>query len=814
MEQQASYSDLTRKIEELESELQTVRYQLDRELTKRTEELMRINTSLTREIRQRKEAEQKSRESEELFRTLTEHSQDLIMRIDRDLVPIYANRNTQKFFGIPALQLIGKKPDQFPFPHEFMSLCILTVDEVFKTGEPQRIEYALPNGDWVDFVCVPELSDSGEVCTVLASGRDITDIKNTEMALQSSEDRFRTYADSSRSAIFMIQGSHFTYVNKAIQELTGYSENELLTMNFYDAVHPDMRTAIRERAATRKAGKSLPERYEVHIIRKNGEDLWLDMAVAVFEYEGNRAIFGTAFDITESKYAKEALAESERKYRTILETIEEGYFEVDLAGNLTFCNDALCRITGMNRDRLIGMNNREYTSPDTARKMYQAFNQVFRTNEPATVTEYEILVNPCKYMLFELSTSLITDNTGQPTGFRGIVRDNTVKLKLEKERQLLEKQLQQALRMEAIGTLAGGIAHDFNNLLTSIQGNVSIMKIRMDPTHSNFEKLKRIEDLIQNGADLTKQLLGFAMGGKYEVKTTRLNELLINSLKMITRTHKDIRIHEDYQNDIWTADVDPGQIEQVVLNLYVNAAHAMPNGGDMTVRTKNFQLETEMARQWELPPGRYVEISVTDTGIGMDKETLERIFEPFFTTKEMGRGTGLGLASTYGIIKNHKGRISATSAKGRGSTFLIYLPASEKTKSEEIETEKSAGTCRSMILLVDDEESVREVGKEILNEIGYDVVSVGNAQEAVRLLKEKKDLIDLIVLDIILPDLSASETFRTLRTLAPNVKILLSSGYSVDERAIEMMTGGNCGFIQKPFNLRSLSHHVRNMLRP
>ncbi len=812
MEQMPSYSELTRKISELESSLENARAQLDRELQKRTGELMRINKSLTSEIRQRKLAEQSSRKNEELFRTLTEHSQDLIMRIDRDLVLIYANRNTQKFFGVPAGQIIGKKishPAIAPFFSEF---CLKTIEIVFNTGELQRVEFRLQNGLYVDCVCVPERSDTGEVGTVLASGRDITDIKHTETALQNSEDRFRAYAESSKSAIFMIQGERFIYVNRATQELSGYSENELLAMKFSDLVHPDMKTLVQERAEARQGGQTPPDRYEIHAVKKNGQDLWLDMAVTVLDYKGGKSIFGTAFDITESTRAKEALVQSENRYRTILETIEEGYFEVDLAGNLTFFNDALCRITGMGKEKLLGVNNREYTTPETARRMFQTFNQVFRTREPAMIAEYEIIGPAGEPKVFELSTSLITDQKGQPIGFRGIARDKTTKLKLEKERQLLEKQLQQALRMEAIGTLAGGIAHDFNNLLTSIQGNVSIIKIRTDPSHSNFEKLRRIEDLVQSGADLTKQLLGFAMGGKYEVRTTALNELLRNSLKMINRTRKDIVIHEDYTHNLWNVDVDRSQIEQVMLNLYVNAAHAMPNGGELRLRTRNFPMDESTARQWELPPGRYIEISLSDTGIGMEKETLERIFEPFFTTKEMGRGTGLGLASAYGIIKNHKGRISAVSTKGQGSTFFIYLPASEKAEKNDEETAGMAGEGRGTILLVDDEEDVREVGREILNELGYEVITAQNGREAVALLNNKKNRIDLIILDIIMPDLSGPDTFEALRTVAPDMKILLSSGYSINEQAIEMMTDGNCAFIHKPFNLRSLSQHIRNLL--
>jgi two-component system cell cycle sensor histidine kinase/response regulator CckA len=232
--------------------------------------------------------------------------------------------------------------------------------------------------------------------------------------------------------------------------------------------------------------------------------------------------------------------------------------------------------------------------------------------------------------------------------------------------------------MEAIGTLAGGIAHDFNNLLMAIQGRTSIMLMDKDSSHPDFGHLKGIEGYIGSAADLTKQLLGFARGGKYEVKPTDLNELIKKETRMFGRTKKEITIHEKYEDNLWPVEVDRGQIQQVLLNLYVNAWQAMPSGGELYIRTQNVTLDENYLKPHQFEPGRYVQISITDTGIGMDKATRERIFDPFFTTKEIGRGTGLGLASAYGILKNHGGFINVYSEKGHGSTFNIYLPASEK----------------------------------------------------------------------------------------------------------------------------------------
>ncbi|GAG21264.1 unnamed protein product, partial [marine sediment metagenome] len=254
------------------------------------------------------------------------------------------------------------------------------------------------------------------------------------------------------------------------------------------------------------------------------------------------------------------------------------------------------------------------------------------------------------------------------------------------EKKRLEAQFQAAQRMEAIGTLAGGLAHDFNNILMGIQGNTSLILLHKTSTHPDYERLKGIEEGVKSGAELTRQLLGFARGGKYEVRPTNLNELIENQNHMFGRTKKEITIRGKYEDKPWTVEVDQGQIEQVLLNLYVNAWQAMPGGGDLYIETENVTLDEDYAKPFNMEPGRYVKISVTDSGVGMDEATQQRIFEPFFTTKEMGRGTGLGLASVYGIIRNHGGIISVYSEKGKGTTFEIYLPVSQREliKEEEL----------------------------------------------------------------------------------------------------------------------------------
>jgi PAS domain S-box-containing protein len=407
----------------------------------------------------------------------------------------------------------------------------------------------------------------------------------------------------------------------------------------------------------------------------------------------------------------------------------------------------------------------------------------------------------------------IKDESGKIVSLIQIARNITERVRAEKEKKALEAQLLQARKMEAIGTLAGGIAHDFNNLLMGILGNASLMLLGMDTTHPHHEKLKSIEQYVMNGAELTRQLLGLARAGKYDVKPTNVNDIIEKSSEMFGRTRKGITIHRKLWPDIWPVEIDRAQVEQVFLNFYLNAWQSMPGGGNLYLQTENVELDERYTKAFGMEPGRFVKISVMDTGMGMDKATKERIFEPFFTTKEIGRGTGLGLASAYGIIKNHGGIIEVHSEKGHGSTFNIYLPACDKMFEREKrgspgEILKGQGT----ILLVDDEEMILQVGKEMLERLGYNVLMAKGGVEALKIYRMNQHRVHLVILDMIMPDMGGSETFEKLKGINPEVRVILSSGYSLEDQALEIMERGCDGFIQKPFNINDLSKHLRLIL--
>jgi PAS domain S-box-containing protein len=399
------------------------------------------------------------------------------------------------------------------------------------------------------------------------------------------------------------------------------------------------------------------------------------------------------------------------------------------------------------------------------------------------------------------------------SGLRGIIVDGTSRKRAEAEAKKLEAQLFQAQKLESIGTLAGGIAHDFNNLLTGILGGLSLLEFELGPSFPFRKELKEITDQVDRGAQLTKQLLGFARRGKYDEKPLDLNEVVDKTARMFGRTRKDIVLGLELTKSSSQVMADRTQLEQVLLNLFVNAGQAMPEGGTLLLRTEVALLsEAEVAAHGS-EAGEYLRLSVIDTGVGMDARTRERVFEPFFTTKEPGRGTGLGLASVYGIVKNHGGFITVESELGQGATFSVYLPATHEKPSTRETQAPPARRGGETVLVVDDEEPILAITSRLLETMGYRVLTARGGREAVEVLRKHQGKVALVVLDMVMPEMSGRMTFEALRAVAPNLKVLLSSGYSVEGQATELLEQGCDGFIQKPFGLAALAAKLRELFQ-
>jgi two-component system cell cycle sensor histidine kinase/response regulator CckA len=773
------------------------------------------------DITDRTQAEEKMRESEERYRLLAENVGDVIWTMDLEKGGFtYLSPSGEGLLGYPVEEVMNISVEKILTPESFKKAIILFSKELEKqqlidsdkTEGPMSVELEHVRKDgsliWAELSVTFLRDEKGNLCELLGVSRDITARKEAEEALRQSEEKYRTILENIEDGYIEIDlDGNFTFVNRMALEMLGYTHEEMIGMNY------------REYTSEATAGKMYKFFHEIYltgkpaylmdydVIRKDGSIRVNEMSVSLIKNINNNPIGfrGIARDVTQRRLAEETLRQSEEKYRTILENIEDGYFEVDLMGNLNFFNDSFARIWGYPKEELQGMHNSKYSSQETVERVFKIFRQIYLTGNPAQISDYEIFRKDKSTRILEIYASLMRDSQSVPVGFRGIARDIT-------ERKRLEQRFLQAQKMESVGTLAGGIAHDFNNLLMGILGNISMMLMGRDELDKDYERLKNIEQYVQRGSELTKRLLGFARGGKYEVKPTDLKKFITNSSEMFGRTKKEIQIHRKFAEDLWAVEVDQGQMEQVLLNLFVNAWQAMPEGGHLYLEGVNVELGSEDVGPHSIEPGKYVMITVTDTGIGIDDATRVRIFDPFFTTKDRSRGTGLGLASVYGIVKNHGGFIAMESEEGVGTSFHIYLPATfkkvEGDRKENEEIQQGQGT----ILLVDDEEMILDVGSQMLKKIGYDVLTAPGGREAVSVYQNNCNRIDIVILDMIMPEMGGGQTYESLKEIDPEVNVLLSSGYSRDGQAEEILKKGCKGFIQKPFNMKDLSHKIAEIL--
>jgi two-component system cell cycle sensor histidine kinase/response regulator CckA len=488
-----------------------------------------------------------------------------------------------------------------------------------------------------------------------------------------------------------------------------------------------------------------------------------------------------------------------RHFEVILNSMAEGILEITPEGRMVYANPGAVSLINLPENKLLGSNFTDLLQ-EADRLIIKDYLRAMGIQPQIMTEEVSLTINSK-----EISLSFLPVEDQEHKTIILILNDLS-------ERKRMEAQFLQAQKMEAIGNLAGGIAHDFNNLLTIIQGNASLMLLDVDSSHPHYEMLLSIVKQVQSGSRLTKQLLGYARKGKYDVRPFQLNQLVEETSKTFGRTRKEITIHRELADDLFPIEGDIGQIEQILMNLLVNAADAMPTGGDIFLRTINIPHGDMKGKLYNPKPGDYVLLTVTDTGIGMDPKTLERIFEPFFTTKELGRGTGLGLASVYGIVKGHGGYIDVESKELRGTTFKTYLPASSGEVYKIIEAPEHIIKGTGTILLVDDEKEVLEVAEKLLKAMGYHVLTAWEGREAIEVYRKHRETIDLVLLDIIMPDMKGGEVFDRLKEINPEVKILLSSGYSIDGEATRILQRGGKGFIQKPFDIEQLSQSIRAIL--
>jgi PAS domain S-box-containing protein len=688
--------------------------------------------------------------------------------------------------------------------HEFMQYG--PIEFLRKTGKPAPAEInarllRLPGRDLV-------------LCIV----RDVSEQKRTEVKLAASEELLRIIVEGTLDMFFYVHDTAgvFTYLSPSVGKITGYGR-EHWRSRYTDFLTPSpLNDSVRgyvERAL--KEGLAAPA-YTCEIRHADGRPLLLEVNEKPVFKEGTViGIQGVARDITERTRLEEAILESRDNLNRILDQTPLAVTVLDARGNLIEVNEAWLRLFGAaEREQVIGKLNVFHSDFIRGMGLAEGFAAVYRgeiVDVPAITVDPRSAVPELPLSgierTFHAHMFPVLERNGNLVNVVAMMEDVT-------DRRRLEEQLIQSQKMESIGLLAGGIAHDFNNILGGILGYASFVKAQVPKEDRIYPHLETIERSALRAAELTSQLLGFARGGKYVVGPLYINDLLRETAELLEGTiEKNIAVKTELDPSSPVIEADASQIQQVLMNLGVNARDAMPGGGVLTMTTRRLNAPDAFLRS--VPEGRrgpYVRIDITDTGIGIDKTIRGKIFDPFFTTKEKGKGTGLGLATVYGIVQNHNGFINVESEMGNGTTFSVYIPAVDKAAAKVRETGPRPEGGRETILVVDDEETIRFLVRDILAEMGYNVLAAADGFQAVQLYTGRESEIDLVILDMTMPGMGGRETFEKLKEMNPRVRAILSTGYSEDERARQMLALGVKAFVQKPYRIDDLASAVRRIL--
>lgn len=909
---------------------------------------------LQAEIRVREKIEDALSESESKYRLLAENATDVIWTMDPQAMRLtYITPAVEAIWGFTPEESMQMSMEDFMQPKSFAIAMGVLQEEMsgyLSSGKMPRPRTLLleirdrqGTDKWVEIATKLVINDDGGVRELLGVTREVTERVKAHRATTASEEKYRQLVDHAPAGIYEedLVNHRFLSVNDVMCEYTGYSREELLTIDPLDILSGESKEQRLKRHQQLLAGEDISESAEFQIRTKDGQELWvLVSGNQIFEDGVPVRARMVAYDITERKLAELARQDSEEKYRNLFENTSDFIYTQNLDGIFISVNPAICTALGYASDEIVGRPVTDFMLAEHREAFYNTYLAqlikkglhngitVYLSREGKKIyTEYRsflvskdgaplhisgtgrdvtsqrqanlaLLESEERYrMVFNESPDAITiselatasyidvndgfctmtgytreDVVGKTLGelnlfydpqdreryleimgehgkvdqfeirfrikdgsvkntlfsarkirFAGIdclavvVRDVTPLKKAERERSRLEEQLQHAQKMEAVGTLAGGIAHDFNNILAMVMGYGELAMDKARQGTDNSDDVGQIVKAAERARKLVQQILTFSRRSEIDLKPLDLNECVIRSVRMLEHTiPKMIEIQMKLAGNLDSIQADAAQIEQVVMNLASNAADAMGEGGRLIFETSAVDVDADYARRHlGTAPGRYVLLAVTDTGQGMDKDTLDQIFNPFFTTKEIGKGTGLGLSTAYGIVQEHGGRISCYSEPGQGTTFKIFLPAYETeldAAGEQAPTEVSAPGGHETLLLVDDEPALRELGSQFLQAAGYRVLRAASGEEALASFRQHPSGVDLIILDLGMPGMGGHKCMKELLAIDPKAKILIASGYSANGKVQDTLAQGASGFIAKPFRIYDLLHKVRSVL--
>jgi PAS domain S-box-containing protein len=774
---------------------------------------------IARDITDKKKSQQDLVEREEFYSKVFSGIQDGISIIDNNFRIVKVNNAIEKYYG-KFKPLEGRLC--YEIFQSFQESCekYCPARTTFKTGKAAHALKSKINAEgkkiWLEISSFPFINDStNEVIAVIENIHNVTEQKKTEEQLRQSEEKFRTLSNTVSAGLTILKDNKICYANQYLLDVSGYTFEEIKKLDFLDLVHKDYKDLLKNRHIDRKNGIEVDRDVEYKAIKKNGDELWVHLNTGTIMYEGEEATLATLWDITSQKEIEQALATEKERLDVTLSSIGDSVISTDTNTKIITVNKSAEILTGYTIEEAVGRSLDEICkviNETTHEKIPNKFTQL--------VAQYGIVEYKRHIMLLsrdgaehyiDMSVSPIKMKNGNIIGMVIVFRDIS-------ERQKLESELFKARKLESLGVLAGGIAHDFNNILTGIITNLFMAKISMPIESEGYNLIVDAEKACFRASRLTKQLLTFSKGGAPVKEVASVKELIEETVGFcLSGSNANYRL--DIPDDLPAATIDKGQIDQVLNNLLINAQQAMPTGGTITVTAETVTVNDYPSSEDNqalsaLSAGNYIKVSIKDEGIGIKPKDMEKIFDPYYTTKP--QGTGLGLTTSYSIIKNHNGIITVESKIGKGSIFSFYLPALEVSIESAASEEKKVHINGGKILIMDDDEAVRTVVDQLLGKLGYKVSCTSNGNETIELYKnaiKENDQFDVVIMDLTIPGgMGGKEVVKTLLEYNPNLKAIVFSGYSNDPVMANFRDYGFCGVIVKPFNIDEFVRVVETVI--
>jgi len=762
------------------------------------------------DITEQKKAEYALRENRALYESLVEESFDGIFIHDTNSI-IFANRRLHEMLGYEYGELVGLSPIIVTHPSYREIVSQNVYKRMLGENPPERYEIKVlrKDGTSLDVEIYAHAIALDRQFVIQVWVRDITERKRAEAILKSSEERYRTVIESSNDAITIVHNGHHVYVNKRFYEITGYSEQEIIAKPINNWIHPEDKERVMNISIARENQKDAPSRYEFKGLRKDGTIIYIEVSATQINYLNKTMSLAFLRDITERKQVEIALNQEREKFSTLIKNIPFGMAMVDKKGHYLYINAIWKELFGYDPSEI----------PDGKTWFRKVFpDPSYRKKAIAIWIEdtKDALPGLKKTRSFTLTCK---DGTQKIVNFTFIPIQNDLYIIICEdvtELKRIEEQLIQSQKMEAVGRLAGGIAHDFNNMLTIILGHTQLAQLTLDENNPFYHRFLEIQKAAQRSAALTKNLLAFARKQTIAPRALNINHQIEDILKMLRRLiGENIELIWMPQSNLWNIKIDPSQLNQIIINIVINAKDAIEDLGTITIETQNVIIDENYCKtHLGFTAGEYVMIAISDNGTGMDKDVLEHIFEPFFTTKGIEKGSGLGLSTVYGIVKQNNGFINVYSEPKKGSTFKIYFPRYVGHKEEPIDLKKDIviKSKGETVLIVEDERDVLDLCTSMLEELGYKVLIAPSPNEAIKKTQTYEEEIHLLITDVIMPEMNGKELADKIKSIKPAIKCLFMSGYTANAIVKNGILQKGVNYIQKPFSLQELSVKVREAI--